>query len=62
MSSDNAIPLSEIFNLPDRVFPRVTFFTLMLGPSVVFLFCLLASLYPALRLFRLRPVEAMRAA
>ena len=50
------------FNLPGRMYPSISFLSLMLGPAVVFLFCLMASLYPALRLFRLRPVEAMRAA
>lgn len=50
------------FNLPSRMYPAVTPLTLTLGPVVVFGFCLLAALYPALRLFRLRPVEAMRAA
>jgi ABC-type lipoprotein release transport system permease subunit len=49
------------FNLPDRMYPSVTFFSMLLGPSVVFLFSLLASVYPATRLFRLQPVEAMRA-
>ena len=49
------------FNLPGRMYPTISFLSLMLGPAVVFAFCLLASLYPALRLFRLRPVEAMRA-
>jgi len=36
-------------------------FSMMLGPLVVFLFCLLASIYPAMRLYRLQPVDAMRA-
>jgi ABC-type lipoprotein release transport system permease subunit len=49
------------FNLPAEMYPSVTFLSMMLGPFVVFLFCLLASIYPALRLFRLQPVEAMRA-
>ena len=49
------------FNLPARMHPRVTGVTLFLGPIVVFLFTLLAALYPALRLHWLRPVEAMRA-
>jgi len=51
----------EKFNLPARVYPSVTFFTMILGPGVVFLFSLLAAVYPSLRLFRLQPVEAMRA-
>ena len=50
------------FNLPGKMYPSLTVFSMMLGPAVVFLFCLLASIYPAMRLYRLRPVEAMRAA
>jgi len=50
------------FNLPSRLHPQVTFASLSSGPAVVFLFSLLASVYPALRLRRLQPVEAMRAA
>ena len=50
------------FNLPDRMYPRLTMTSLFAGPVVVMLFSLLATLYPALRLHRLRPVEAMRAA
>ena len=49
------------FNLPGSMYPKVSVTSLLLGPGVVFAFCLLASIYPALRLFRLRPVEAMRA-
>jgi putative ABC transport system permease protein len=49
------------FNLPGKMYPSVTVFSMMLGPFVVFLFCLLASIYPALRLFHLQPVDAMRA-
>ncbi len=49
------------FNLPAEMYPSVTVFSMVLGPFVVFAFCLLASIYPALRLFRLQPVEAMRA-
>lgn len=50
------------FNLPDRIYPSVSPLSLLLGPVVVFGFCLLAAIYPAARLLRLRPVEAMRAA
>jgi ABC-type lipoprotein release transport system permease subunit len=49
------------FNLPSRLHPQVTFASLLSGPAVVFLFSLLASVYPALRLRGLQPVEAMRA-
>jgi putative ABC transport system permease protein len=50
------------FNLPNRLHPNVTIVSLLSGPAVVFLFSLLASVYPALRLRRLQPVEAMRSA
>lgn len=50
------------FNLPARFYPQVTTLTLFAGPAVVFVFTLLAAVYPALRLNRLRPVDAMRVA
>ena len=53
--------LAAKFNLPARFFPQVTAPTLLIGPGVVFVFTMLAALYPALRLHRLQPVEAMRA-
>jgi len=49
------------FNLPARIFPQLTPWTTIAGPLVVFVFTLLAAAYPALRLHRLHPVEAMRA-
>jgi len=49
------------YNLPGKMYPSITLGTMLLGPVVVFAFCLLAAVYPALRLFRLRPVDAMRA-
>ena len=49
------------FNLPPRMYPQVNVLTLLLGPLVVFLFTLLAAVYPALRLHKLHVVEAMRA-
>jgi len=49
------------FNLPARIYPQVTPWTAVAGPMIVFLFTLSAAAYPALRLHRLHPVEAMRA-
>jgi ABC-type lipoprotein release transport system permease subunit len=50
------------FNLPARMFPQVSALSLFAGPLVVFLFTMLASIYPAVRLRWLHPVAAMRAA
>jgi len=49
------------FNLPDRMYPEVSVLSLLWGPVIVFVFALLAAVYPALRLYRLLPVAAMRA-
>ncbi len=49
------------FNLPARFYPQVSTISLLSGPIVVFLFTIIAALYPALRLHKLHPVEAMRA-
>ena len=53
--------MADKFNLPGRMYPQVSAPSLLIGPTVVFVFTLLAALYPALRLNRLHPVEAMRA-
>ena len=49
------------FNLPDRMYPSVTLLSLMLGPVILLIGSMLAAIYPAARLSRLLPVEAMRA-
>ena len=49
------------FNMSPVMYPSLAPFALLLGPSVVFVFCLFAALYPALKLYGLQPVEAMRA-
>jgi ABC-type lipoprotein release transport system permease subunit len=54
--------MAEKFNLPARIYPQVTLFSLSAGPLVVLAFTVLSALYPALRLRRLHPVEAMRTA
>ena len=49
------------FNLPERMYPAISIISLTLGPGIVAFGSLLAAIYPALRLNRLLPVEAMRA-
>jgi ABC-type lipoprotein release transport system permease subunit len=50
------------FNLPARMFPQLNALTILAGPVIVFVFTLLAAIYPALRLHWQRPVDAMRVA
>jgi ABC-type lipoprotein release transport system permease subunit len=49
------------FHLPSRFYPQISVLSLLIGPVVVFIFTILAAVYPALRLRKLHPVEAMRA-
>ena len=53
--------MGERFNLPGRIYPALSFLSIFLGPGIVFICSLIAAIYPALRLFRLHPIEAMRA-
>ena len=48
------------FQIPDRLYPMITLTTLLTGPCVVFFGSLLAAVYPARKLQRLQPIEAMR--
>ncbi len=50
------------FNLPPLMYPQISFLSLSAGPAIVFLFSILAALYPAIRLNWMHPVDAMRAA
>ncbi len=53
--------MSAKFNLPSRIYPPLSFISAFAGPVFIFAASLLAALYPALRLHRLRPVQAMEA-
>jgi putative ABC transport system permease protein len=53
--------MAQKFNLPDRMYPAISILSLSLGPMIVACGSLLAAIYPALRLKRLLPIEAMRA-
>ena len=47
-------------NFPTHIFPRIDSLSVLLGPLIVFNFSVVAALYPALRLFWLHPIKAMR--
>ena len=48
------------FNLPGRMYPRFSWIGALLGPALVLLGSLAATIYPTWKLRRLEPVEAMR--
>jgi putative ABC transport system permease protein len=47
--------------MADRMYPAFSVFSLVAAPIVLFIGTQLAAILPALRIRRLRPVEALRA-
>jgi putative ABC transport system permease protein len=47
------------YGIPSRIYPRLSLLSVTIGPAAVLTITLIAALYPALRIRRLRPVEAM---
>jgi len=50
------------YNLLDKMYPAVDFISISIGPLTVFFACLIAAIYPIIKLQGLEPVPAMRAA
>ncbi len=51
--------LLQQYGLPDRLYPRLSWLSLTIGPGLVFALTLVTALLPALRVHRLRLVEAL---
>ena len=49
------------YGIPSRLYPRLSFMSASIGPLAVFVITLISALYPALKIRRLKPVEAMNA-
>jgi putative ABC transport system permease protein len=47
------------YGMPERMYPRLSLPSIVIGPALVFIITLVTALYPALKVRRLRPVEAM---
>jgi ABC-type lipoprotein release transport system permease subunit len=57
---DGMAEMNERFNMPARMYPSLTWLSLLWGPVTVFFGTVIAAFYPALRLLRMEPVQAMR--
>ena len=49
------------YGLPERMYPQLSTLSIVIGAGLVLIITLMTALYPALKVRRLRPVEAMRA-
>ncbi|MBW2039697.1 MAG: ABC transporter permease [Deltaproteobacteria bacterium] len=53
--------LMRQYGLPERMFPKLSVLSVSIGAGLVLVITFLTAMYPALKVRRLRPVEAMRA-
>jgi len=54
--------MSEVvrqFGIPERMYPKLSFLSVTIGPTLVLFITFFTALYPALKVRRLRPVEAL---
>ncbi len=56
-----ATELLRQYGLPERMYPRLSILSLFIGTGIVFAITIFTALYPALKVRRFRPVEAMAA-
>jgi ABC-type lipoprotein release transport system permease subunit len=56
-----ASELMSEYGISGRIYPRLSLITAVSGPGAVLIITLLTALYPAFKVRRLSPVEAMRA-
>lgn len=56
-----ATELMAQYGLPERTFPLLSLKSILIGPGLVFIITFVTALYPALKVHRFKPVEAMTA-
>ena len=50
------------YGISDRLYPRLSWISLLSGPAIILVITFFTALYPSLRIPKLRPAEALRAA
>ncbi len=53
--------LAAKFGLPERMYPELSFLSISIGGGIVLIITFITALYPALKVRRLKPVEALTA-
>jgi putative ABC transport system permease protein len=56
-----ATEILKQYGLPERIYPQLSVLSASIGPGIVLVITFLAALYPALKVRRFKPVEAMAA-
>ena len=51
--------LMRQYGIPGKLYPRLSFISALAGPEAVFVITLLSALFPAFKIRKFRPVEAM---
>ena len=52
--------IASMYNMPSTIYPQISIESTLIGPLVIFVFTILSALYPAMKIRKLQPVEAMR--
>ncbi len=52
--------IASMYNMPSTIYPQISIESTLIGPLVIFIFTILSALYPAMKIRKLQPVEAMR--
>jgi len=52
--------IASMYNMPSTLYPQISLESTLLGPLIIFVFTILSALYPAMKIRKLQPVEAMR--
>jgi ABC-type antimicrobial peptide transport system permease subunit len=56
-----ASELLDRFGITGRIYPKLSWISAISGPMAVLMITFFAALYPALKIQRMQPIEAMRA-
>lgn len=52
--------IASMYNMPSTIYPQISIESTLIGPLIIFIFTILSALYPAMKIRKLQPVEAMR--
>ena len=60
LSFEGMEEIASVYNMPSTLYPQISLESILIGPLVIFIFTIISALYPAIKIRKLQPVEAMR--